>query len=174
MLDSAARGDLLVVQPGTARAFWQPVPANGSITVDGAPGLVGMEQPFGFGTQTLPPGGFVREHLHDRNEELIHVISGTGRAVLDGVDYAMAPGLTIFLGRNRTHKFINEGSTDLHWAWLIVPNGLEQFFEAIGRPKYPGEAAPAPFARPADVLEIERRTVFGVLDPDVTPKPPGG
>ncbi len=166
---AASQGALLIVPPGTAKAFWQPVPANGSITVDVAPGLVEMEWPFGFGTQTLPPGGFVREHLHDRNEELIHVIAGTGRAVLDGVEHPMAPGLTIFLGRNRAHKFINDGSTELHWAWLIVPNGLETFFEAIGRPKRPGEAVPEPFLRPDNVLEIEQRTVFGQLDHVIDP-----
>ncbi|ODN71245.1 cupin domain-containing protein [Methylobrevis pamukkalensis] len=91
---------------------------------------------------------------------MIHVISGTGKAVIDGTEHRMVPGTTIFLGKNRVHMFINDGEVDLHWVWLIVPNGLEDFFEAIGRPKSPGEPAPAPFARPADVLEIERRTVF--------------
>jgi hypothetical protein len=33
---------------------------------------------------------------------------------------------------------------------------VESFFKAIGRPRMPGEAAPAPFARPADGVEIER------------------
>ena len=84
----------------------------------------------------------MREHLHDRNEELIHVISGTGRAVLDGAEHPMSPGLTIFLGRNRRHTFINDGAGELHWAWLIVPNGLETFFEAIGRPRRRARAGP--------------------------------
>ncbi len=154
-------GELLVVPAQTAKHFWQPVPANGSISVSVAPDIVPMEWPFGFGTQTLPPGGYVREHTHDRNEELIHVISGKGTAVLDGVEHPMESGLTIFLGRNRRHKFINSGLSELHWAWLIVPNGLEAFFEAIGRPRQAGEAAPAPFARPENILEIERNTVFG-------------
>jgi hypothetical protein len=39
---------------------------------------------------------------------------------------------------------------------VITPPGLEDFFKAIGRPRTPGEPAPAPFARPADVVAIER------------------
>jgi hypothetical protein len=39
---------------------------------------------------------------------------------------------------------------------VVSPHGLEHFFEAIGRPRHAGEPAPAPFARPADVVAIER------------------
>jgi hypothetical protein len=76
------------------------------------------------------------------------------------VEHAITPGTTIFVGKNRRHKFINTGSVELHWMWLIVPNGLEDFFEAIGRRKVEGGEDPTPFPRPENVLEIERRTVF--------------
>jgi mannose-6-phosphate isomerase-like protein (cupin superfamily) len=157
---SGRRGDVLVVQPGEGSSFWQPVPANGFIDVIVAPGSVAMEHPIGLGTQVVPPGCHVREHAHDRNEEVIHVLRGTGRAVIDGVDVPLAPGTTLFLGKNRRHMLINEGEEEIAWIWLIVPNGLEDFFSQIGRPRRPGDPAPAPFPRPADVLEIEQRTVF--------------
>jgi hypothetical protein len=41
-----------------------------------------------------------------------------------------------------------------------LPSGLETFFRDIGRARTPGEAAPEPFARPADAAQIEARTVF--------------
>ncbi len=72
----------------------------------------------------------------------------------------MRPGSTFFIGRNRRHMFVNDGADELRFAWLIMPNGLEDFFRAIGRPRRAGEPTPAPFPRPADVLEIEHRTVF--------------
>ena len=50
-------------------------------------------------TQTVPPGCHVREHAHDRVEELIFVLAGTGRAVLDGENVAMVPS-----PRQRTRK----------------------------------------------------------------------
>ena len=153
-------GEVLVVQPGMETSFWQPVPANGFIDVLMTPAMVGMATKFGFGRQTVAPGCHVREHAHDRNEELIHVVSGNGRAVIDGEDHPMQPGSTFFLGRNRRHMLINQGAENLVFLWLILPNGLEDFFAAIGRPKHDGEPGPTPFARPTDVLAIEARTVF--------------
>jgi hypothetical protein len=40
--------------------------------------------------------------------------------------------------------------------WLITPHGLEDFFKAVGRPRRAGQPAPEPFARPTDVVAIER------------------
>ena len=71
-------GEVLVVQPGEAPSYWQPVPANGFIEVLVAPDRVAMEHPIGLGTQTVPPGCHVREHSHDRNEEVIYVLRGRG------------------------------------------------------------------------------------------------
>lgn len=161
-LDSAGSipGDVLIVRPGEAKEFWQPVPANGHIAIHLTPAMVAMDAPFAMGTQAVAPGCYVREHAHDRHEEVIHCLKGEGRAVIDGTSYGMEPGMTIFIGKNRRHMFINEGASDLHFLWLMLPNGLEDFFEAIGRPKSAGQPAPEPFPRPADVLEIERRTVF--------------
>lgn len=166
MDDTARRGEILVVQPGDAESYWQPVPANGHVEVLVAPSRVAMDQPFGLGTQTVPPGSHVREHAHDRNEELVYVLSGGGRAVLDGEEVPIRPGTTIFLGKNRRHMFINDGTDDLRLVWLIVPSGLEDFFQAIGRPRSAGDPVPANFPRPADVLEIERRTVFAAQPDD--------
>ena len=159
-------GDLLVVQPGEAESHWQPVPANGHIDVMFAPDRVRMDHPIGLGTQTVAPGGHVREHLHDRNEEVIYVVSGRGRAVLDGEPHPMVPGSAFFIGKNRRHMFVNESDQPLRFVWLIVPNGLEDFFRQIGRPRAAGEPSPEPFARPVNVLEIEQKTVFGAEPAD--------
>lgn len=158
------QGALHIVQPGEAEQLWQPVPANGFTEVLLAPDIVAMEHPVGFGRQTVPPGCQVRPHAHDRNEEVIHCIAGHGRAELEGESHAMRPGTTIFLGRNRRHSFHNDGTEDLVFTWLLLPNGLENFFRAIGRPKRAGEPDPTPFPRPDDVLAIEARTVFAKPD----------
>ncbi|PZU83301.1 MAG: cupin domain-containing protein [Shinella sp.] len=159
------RGDVLILKPEDGKNFWQPVPANGHISVRISPDFVNVETPFSIGTQTLPPQGYVREHAHPVHDEVLHFISGQGIALVDGVEYPAVPGTTIFVGRNRKHKFINT-STDqeLHWLWFIQPNGLEHFFEEIGRPMRPGEDAPEPFARPDNILEIEQRTAFVAPD----------
>jgi hypothetical protein len=48
-------GAVMVVGPDEGESLWQPVPANGSISIRVAPGLVPMEHPLGLGTQTVPP-----------------------------------------------------------------------------------------------------------------------
>ena len=50
------------------------------------------------------------------------------------------------------------------FLWVFAPGGLDDFFAEIGRPRTPGQPAPEPFARPANVAEIEARTVFGWTD----------
>jgi quercetin dioxygenase-like cupin family protein len=156
------RGDLLILPPGGGERLFQPVPANGEVTVKFAPDVVGMARRFALGTQTVPPGCHIREHLHDRHDEALFFLRGRGTAVLDGgTRHALEPGTALFVGHNRLHMFINDGTEPLEFMWLIVPDGLEAFFRAIGRPAAPDEPAPEPFPRPADVLEIERRTAFG-------------
>ncbi len=152
-------GAVMVLPPEGGENHWQPLPANGSISVRVAPHLVALDMPFSLGTQTLPPRGYVREHAHPRHDEVIHFIRGTGKAVLDGVEHAVSPGVTIFVGRNRRHMFINNSQGELHWLWFISPNGLEEFFAGIGRPKT-DDVAPESFPRRDDILQFELSTAF--------------
>ena len=62
--ETPAKGDLLILKPEEGKNFWQPVPANGHISVRISPDFLGVETPFSLGTQTLPPQGYVREHAH--------------------------------------------------------------------------------------------------------------
>lgn len=159
--EAARKGGMFLhVHPSNEESYWQPQPANGYASVHVAPHLVPMDRQFAVGTQTVPPGGIVRLHSHTDNEEVLHFISGTGRAELDGNNVRLEPGVTLFLGKLRTHTFINDGDADLHWVWFFVPSGLETFFREIGQRRIPGTAAPEPFARPSDAAQIEARTVF--------------
>ncbi len=76
--------------------------------------------------------------------------------VVDGASHALVPGTACLLGYDVKHEIINEGDDDLVMLWVITPPGLEDFFQAIGRPRRVGEPAPAPFDRPTDVADIER------------------
>jgi hypothetical protein len=76
--------------------------------------------------------------------------------MVDGVRHELVPGTACLLGHDVKHELINDGSDELVMLWVISPPGLETFFETIGRPRRPGEPTPEPFARPTDVLAIER------------------
>ncbi len=149
------RGRAVVVQPGEGPSYWQPVPANGHADPRLTPALTGFDT-LSMGYQTIAPGSRVREHSHGDQIELQICFSGRGRVVVDGASHPLAPGTACFLGHDVKHEIINESADDLVMLWVITPPGLEDFLKAIGRPRSEGDPAPEPFARPNDVVAIER------------------
>jgi quercetin dioxygenase-like cupin family protein len=145
----------VVRRPDEGKSYWQPVPAGDYAEVMLTPADTGHDG-YSTGFQTVAPGGRIRAHSHDAQVELQVCFRGTGHIVIDGETHKLAPGTMCFLGRDALHEIVNDGTDPLVMLWLIAPGGLEDFFAAIGRARTPGEAAPAPFARPADVVEIER------------------
>jgi quercetin dioxygenase-like cupin family protein len=158
------RGAAIVCQPDKGESFWQPVPANGyaevRVSKRNAPGI----KAFSSGIQVIAPGCHIREHQHDANEELLFFFEGTGKIAVNGEEHPVRPGTTAYLGPWNRHTIVNDSDGDLKMLWVLAPGGLEDFFAAIGRPRTPGEPAPEPFARPEDVAQIERDTVFAGLE----------
>lgn len=152
-----------VVQPDEGRSYWQPVPANGHVEIKVEGGRDGMSD-FDCGVQEVAPGAYVREHAHDKNEELIFVFAGEGEAEVDGETHAMRPGTVLYLAPESRHLFRNVGDGPMRFFWTLKPGGLTSFFQAIGRERDASDPAPTPFPRPDDVAEIEAKTVFGKID----------
>jgi len=150
------RGRAVVVQPGDGPSYWQPVPANGHADPALYPARTGFTG-HSMGFQTIAPGCRVREHSHGDQVELQICFRGTGHVLVDGVSHRLVPGTACFLGYDVRHEIVNDSPDDLVMLWVISPPGLEDFFRTIGRPREAGQAAPAPFERPADVIAIERR-----------------
>ncbi len=157
-----SRGRAVVMQPGEGNSFWQPVPANGHAEPKLIPADTGFDA-MSMGFQTVAPKGRVREHSHPDQIELQICFRGKGRVVVDDVSHDLRPGTSCFLGYDVRHEIINESDDeDLVMMWVITPGGLEDFFDAIGRPRSEGEAAPEPFARPETIVDVER--AMGIND----------
>ncbi|MDB5416394.1 MAG: hypothetical protein JWR10_4729 [Rubritepida sp.] len=155
---------LVIVPPEGGRSFWQPVPANGFVRCLLSSAEIGAETAFSMGTQNVDAGCFVREHQHPDNEEVIFILEGRGEALLDGVTtHPLETGTCLFIGKGRPHRFQASDEAQLVFMWLMMPGGLDTFFARIGRERQAGDTKPEPFARPADVLQIEAETVFGAL-----------
>ena len=149
------RGHAVVMQPGDGPSFWQPIPANGHAD----PMLIPENTRFGdvsMGYQTIAVGGHVREHSHADHIELQICFKGEGHIMINGERHDIVPGTSAFLGYDVKHAIYNDGNDDLVMLWVITPAGLENFFETIGKRRCPGDLAPDPFDRPADVVTIER------------------
>ncbi|MFQ6018479.1 MAG: cupin domain-containing protein [Kiloniellaceae bacterium] len=163
-MTQSERGAVVVCQPGEGESFWQPVPANGYAEIRVSKRNSGRIRGFSSGIQVIAPGCYVREHQHDAHEELLFFFEGTGKAVINGEEHPVKPGTTVYVGPWNKHTLVNDGETDLKMLWVLAPGGLEDFFQAIGRPRRPGAPAPEPFPRPENVEEVERSTVFARLD----------
>ncbi len=150
-----ARGHAVVMQPDDGPSFWQPVPANGHADPRLFPGNTGFDA-LSMGYQTVAAGGRIREHSHGDQVELQICFRGRGHVNVDGVRHELAPGTACFLGYDVKHEIVNDGEDELVMLWVIAPSGLENFFESIGRARKPGDPTPEPFARPTDVVAIER------------------
>ena len=167
MTDSA-HSQVFVVRPDEGESFWQPIPANGYAEVRVShrkhPSITGCAT----GIQVVAPGCYIREHVHPAQDEILFVFEGDGEAVIDGKSHAMPRGTTVYIGAGHRHKLVNTGpDRALRLCWVMMPggdDGLDDFFARIGRSRRPGEPAPEPFARPADIEQIEAATVFARLD----------
>jgi mannose-6-phosphate isomerase-like protein (cupin superfamily) len=167
-MTETADSPVFVVQPDQGESFWQPVPANGYAEVRVSHRRHPAIKSFASGVQVIAPGSYIREHVHPAQEELLFFFEGEGLAVIDGVSHPVRAGTTVYVGAGHRHKFVNSSAEQpLKMCWTMIPggdDGLDDFFARIGRPRRPGEPAPEPFPRPADVLQIEAATVFRKLD----------
>ncbi len=154
-----AQGPVVVLGPEDGEALWQPLPSVGyvvnKLTPDNSP-----HDAFAMGLQVLEPGAQIRRHAHERQHEVLFCYQGSGIAEVGDQRYEVAPETMILVGRLVQHKVTNTGPGQLRLLWFISPPGLEDWFRAIGRPRRAGEAAPAPFERPADVAAIQARQRF--------------
>ncbi|HPF26366.1 MAG: cupin domain-containing protein [Steroidobacteraceae bacterium] len=149
----------VVVGPEEGRSLWQPLPSRGYVTVKLTPNTMPYDD-FSAGIQVLPPGCHVREHGHRQNHELIFIYEGSGNVTIEGETQAIGPGSTVLFGRYARHLIENTGDSDMKLFWVFTPPGLEDWFDAIGRERKPGEAMPPPFDRPPNVAEIQERMRF--------------
>jgi uncharacterized cupin superfamily protein len=90
---------------------WNPKSEMKGVQLARAAGL----KRTGVNIATIPPGkeSFVY-HSHEREEEWLYILSGTGTAEIEGADYAVGPG--DFMGfptPSVAHHLRNSGEADL-------------------------------------------------------------
>ncbi len=69
---------------------------------------------------TIPAGGSIGFHHHDREEEIYYIISGKGKVVDQDVTKEVAPGDAILTGGGKGHAVENTGSEPLVMMAVIL------------------------------------------------------
>ena len=61
----------------------------------------------------IKPRSSIGVHTHETSSEVMFFISGHGKAVCDGVEEIIRPGVAHFCPRGSTHTVVNTGDDDL-------------------------------------------------------------
>ena len=61
----------------------------------------------------LPAGSTIGMHTHETNSEIMHVLSGTARVIMDGETLIIPAGQTHYCPKGHTHMTMCEGTEDL-------------------------------------------------------------
>lgn len=83
---------------------------------------------------TVPPGGGPPPHIHTREEEGFWIVAGELELMLDGEISTAGPGTYIHLPKNVVHTFRTISDVPATFLTILVPAGLEAFFEDLGIP----------------------------------------
>ena len=72
---------------------------------------------------TLEPGSSTGgpENFHADSDQWLYVVSGSGRATVDGDDVRLETGDLVVVEAGETHEIANDGDEDLRTLNLYVP-----------------------------------------------------
>lgn len=68
----------------------------------------------------LAPGASIGLHRHETSSETIYVLSGAGRAVIDGVEERLRSDMAHYCPKGSEHTLVNDGDEDLVF-FAVVP-----------------------------------------------------
>ncbi len=92
----------------------------------------------------VPPGGGPPPHLHHREDEAFWVLEGELEVTVGEATFGAGAGSFVHLPKGVPHAYRNVGAGPARFLTLMVPAGLEGFFEEVGKPG--GDASsPPPF-----------------------------
>jgi len=76
-----------------------------------------------MGLNITAVGSMIPDHKHEESEELMYIISGRGRLVIeDGEEvYEVGPDTAIFSPMGKMHRLENIGDTELKLVWVYSP-----------------------------------------------------
>jgi mannose-6-phosphate isomerase-like protein (cupin superfamily) len=88
---------------------------------------------FAMITQEVSPGTSIPVHLHEKEDELIFIQSGTGEGTLADRTMPLAAGSTLYVPKGTWHGGRNTGNETLMWIAIYSPSGFDGYFREIGR-----------------------------------------
>lgn len=95
-----------------------------------------------------PQGSGLACHVHEHEDETVHVLAGSLRVALDGSDRDIGPGDVVHLPRGLPHQVV-AASAEARFLVVHVPSGIETFLRATA-----DETGSGPLAVDDDVAAL--------------------
>ena len=67
----------------------------------------------------LTPGSSIGLHTHERDSEVVYILSGAGKALYGGEYEPLSAGSCHYCPKGRAHSIINDGAEDLVFLAVI-------------------------------------------------------
>ena len=104
----------------------------------------------------IPPGGGPGPHAHAAIQESFYVMDGEVVVKTKAETYTATKGGFVSIPKGGTvHDFKNTTDAVAHLLCIVVPAGLEKFFEEIGRPVAAGTFLPPPEMTPEAQKQLQ-------------------
>ena len=68
----------------------------------------------------IHPGGSIGIHKQESGDDLNYIISGTGKAICNGIEEELKPGVIHICPKGSAHSIINTGEDDLVMLTIVV------------------------------------------------------
>ena len=91
----------------------------------------------------VPSGGGPPPHVHHREDEAFWVLEGELEVQVGENTFRAEAGSFVHLPRDIQHAYQNVGKGPARFLTLMVPGGLEKFFEEVGKPATDLSSQPA-------------------------------
>lgn len=80
-----------------------------------------------------PPASGPMLHLHKSREEIFEIMEGEFRFQCAGEMFDASAGMTVVIPRGSEHAWINSGTQPGRLLSILIPGGIDDYFEEIGR-----------------------------------------
>lgn len=88
------------------------------------PGLQNCKN-LSLGVALIPSSGSTPLHSHDKEEEILFVISGRGECTVGAEQGRLEPGTAVYVPPRVHHQVLNKSYETLKVLWIMSPPGLE-------------------------------------------------
>jgi quercetin dioxygenase-like cupin family protein len=85
-----------------------------------------------LGLAVFPAGSAPPGHIHPAEEEVIHVMSGTGELVTPEGTAQLEPGVTVYIPPGLHHATVSRGPGELTLVSVFAPPVIPGSYEAAG------------------------------------------